>query len=143
MNRRLSIPAVALAVFASGVAVAQGGSPRTGESAPELAQGKHAFAYWCAPCHAADPRLAGTLALQHKYGGEMPAALEDRTDLSPEAVAYFVRNGVAWMAPFRKTEISDAELTAIGAYLSAPLPRRGAHTENLAEEMARKHGGAR
>jgi mono/diheme cytochrome c family protein len=33
-------------------------------------------------------------------------------------VATFVRNGVKIMPPFRKTEISDKELSDIGAYLS-------------------------
>ena len=114
---------------------------RSGATAPALEPGKAVYTQWCAACHAADPGLAGTLALQHKYGGDLPAALEDRTDLTPETVAYFVRNGVAWMAPFRKTEISDAELTAMGAYLSAPLTERGAHAELLADEMMREHGG--
>jgi mono/diheme cytochrome c family protein len=93
---------------------------------PDAANGKAVFQKWCAPCHAANPRLAGTLALQAKYKGEMPAALEQRTDLTPELVGYFVRNGVAWMAPFRKTEVSDAELADLGAYLSpVPAKRRG------------------
>ena len=138
---------MAAAILATGVvavlAMSAEAQPavRSGATAPALEPGKRLYAKWCAPCHAADPRLAGTLALQHKYGGELPAALEDRTDLTPETVAYFVRNGVAWMAPFRKTKISDAELTAMGAYLSAPLTERGAHAELLADEMMREHGG--
>lgn len=93
---------------------------------PAAANGKAVFQKWCAPCHAANPKLAGTLALQTKYKGEMPAALEQRTDLTPELVGYFVRTGVAWMAPFRKTEISDAELADLGAYLTkVPAKRRG------------------
>jgi mono/diheme cytochrome c family protein len=94
--------------------------------APLAANGKAVFQKWCAPCHAANPKLAGTLALQTKYAGAMPAALEQRNDLTPELVAYFVRNGVAWMAPFRKTEISDAELADLGAYLTRiPAKRSG------------------
>jgi mono/diheme cytochrome c family protein len=91
---------------------------------PSPAAGKAVFEKRCAACHAADPKLAGTLALQTKYGGEIPAALEQRTDLTPETVALFVRNGVAWMAPYRKTEISDAELADLGAYLSQPPARQ-------------------
>ena len=68
------------------------------------------------------------------------AVLELRTDLTPETVSYFVRNGVAWMAPFRKTEISDAELAAIGAYLSAPLEERGLSAEALAKARAAQGG---
>lgn len=80
--------------------------------------------------------MAGTLALQTKYKGEKPAVLEHRTDLTPEVVSYYVRNGVAWMAPFRKTEVSDAQLAAIGAYLTAPLDDRGISPARLAEIRA-------
>lgn len=90
----------------------------------DTARGRALFGKWCAPCHADNPRLAGTLALKTKYAGAVPAALEQRTDLTPETVGYVVRHGVAWMAPFRKTEISDAELAAIGAYLSTPPGKR-------------------
>ncbi len=92
-----------------------------------VAPGKVVFEKWCAACHAANPKLAGTTALQAKYQGQLPAALEARTDLTPDVVSAFVRNGIAWMAPFRKTEISDAELADLGAYLSkkpAAKPRR-------------------
>lgn len=87
---------------------------------PDAAKGKLVFERWCSACHGPNPRLAGTLALQTKYAGSIPAALEQRSDLTPEIVASFVRTGVAWMAPFRKTEISDAELADLGAYLSKP-----------------------
>ena len=50
----------------------------------------------------------------------MPAALEDRTDLTGEVVTLFVRNGVATMPFYRKTEIDDAELAALVAYLVRP-----------------------
>ena len=44
--------------------------------------------------------------------------LLERTDLAPEAVKVFVRQGVLMMAPFRKTEITDAELDALAAYVA-------------------------
>ena len=44
--------------------------------------------------------------------------LEDRKDLTPELVSTFVREGILSMAPFRKTEVTDAELAALAAYLS-------------------------
>ena len=115
-------------------------SAANGAAAPQLAEGKVVYDKWCTPCHGEAPRLAGTLALQTKYEGKIPAALELRTDLTPETVSYFVRNGVAWMAPFRKTEISDAELAAIGAYLSAPLEERGLSAEALAKARAAQGG---
>lgn len=142
MIGRVCAGLAAAAVLSLGIFLVKGQSVpsapgRVGSAAPQLEAGKQAYAHWCAPCHAAEPGLAGTLALQTKYKGSIPAALEDRTDLTPEVVAYFVRNGVAWMAPFRKTEISDAELAQIGAYLSAPLRQRGAHAELLVDEMMR------
>ena len=47
-----------------------------------------------------------------------PAALEERTDLAPEVTKVFVRSGISIMAPFRKTEITDADLEALAAYLA-------------------------
>ena len=81
--------------------------------------GKQVFQRWCSECHADGPRYPGTASLAFKYGKDLPAALEKRTDLTPETVAYFVRKGVLIMPPFRKTEITDAELTALGEYLSS------------------------
>ena len=77
------------------------------------------YDYHCATCHGAGPGNPGTAALAFRYKGtDVPAVLAERTDLTPEVVAYFVRNGVNAMPFFRKTEISDAELTQIGDYLS-------------------------
>lgn len=79
--------------------------------------GKPVFDKWCAACHAAAPRMPGTASLAVKYADRMPAALEKRADLTPAMVRYFVRNGTLTMPPFRKTEITDAELEALGVYL--------------------------
>jgi mono/diheme cytochrome c family protein len=80
--------------------------------------GKQVFDKWCAPCHGAGPGMPGTQALQALYNGQKPARLEERTDLIPELVRTFVRNGVSVMPFFRKTEISDAELDALAEYLA-------------------------
>ena len=121
MNRIVVIAAAGLML-----ASAPAWSAEPGQSAQARDQaGKVVFDKWCSACHGPNPRLAGTLALQTKYEGQIPAALEERTDLTPDIVASFVRGGVAWMAPFRKTEISDAELADLGAYLSkTPAKRR-------------------
>lgn len=87
-----------------------------------VARGEEVFAYWCAPCHAPGPRHPGTQALQALYKGAKPAALEERTDLVPELTRSFVRTGVSVMPPFRKTEISDADLEALAAYLAPKTP---------------------
>lgn len=62
--------------------------------------------------------LPGAQALAAKYKGTKPAFLDQRTDLSPGVVKYFVRNGVSVMPFFRKTMVSDADLDALAAYLS-------------------------
>ena len=80
------------------------------------------FDEWCAACHAPGPRRPGTQALDALYKGQKPGALEERTDLVPKLTETFVRKGVSVMPPFRKTEISDADLAALAAYL-APRSR--------------------
>jgi (+)-pinoresinol hydroxylase len=91
---------------------------------PTVARGKAVFARTCAPCHGADrgdfgrAMLPGTDALRIKYQGKLPALLEQRTDLTPEAIRVFVRRGTWSMPPLRKTEISDAEIDSVSAYLA-------------------------
>ena len=72
----------------------------------------------CFACHDAGPGQPGTAAIAARDGDKVPAELEKRTDLTPDMVRYFVRHGVANMPPFRKTEITDAQLDALAAYLS-------------------------
>ncbi len=87
-----------------------------------LQRGQQVFDHWCAPCHDAGPGNPGTIALAVRYQGAKPAALMERTDLTPDLTRFFVRNGLSIMPPFRKTEISDADLEALAAYLA---PRGG------------------
>jgi mono/diheme cytochrome c family protein len=97
------------ALLATLTSVAQAAEP-TKAAAPS---GQMVYERWCTPCHAPGPGHPGTQSLQLKYDGKTPAVLLERTDLSAQAVAVFVRQGVLMMAPFRKTEISDAELAAL------------------------------
>lgn len=87
------------------------------DTAP-LECGKAVYDYWCRTCHGEGDRYPGTVALAVKYRGELPAVLEQRTDLVPEVVKAFVRNGISVMPFFRKTEISDADLDALALYLT-------------------------
>jgi mono/diheme cytochrome c family protein len=82
--------------------------------------GREVYQYWCASCHGRGTGVPGTIALQAKYAGKVPAPLEDRTDLTAATVRFFVRRGVSIMPFFRKTEVSDADLAAIAAYLTRP-----------------------
>jgi mono/diheme cytochrome c family protein len=96
------------------------GAPTAGAAAQTpAASGKAVYEHWCAPCHAPGPGHPGTQSLQLKYAGKLPPVLLDRTDLPPQVVALFVRQGVLLMAPFRKTEITDTELSALSAYVAA------------------------
>ncbi len=79
--------------------------------------GAAAFDRACSVCHGA-LNSPGTISLNAKYQGVKPALLAQRTDLTPQVVLFYIRQGVAMMAPFRKTELSDADATAIAAYLS-------------------------
>ena len=84
-------------------------------------RGAAVFNNWCSACHSRGPLNApGTTSLQLKYQGSIPAALEDRRDLTVDLVTFFVRNGVATMPQLRKTEVSDADLEALAAYLTRP-----------------------
>jgi mono/diheme cytochrome c family protein len=100
------------------LALAAACSAASASSEAQVHPGKQVFDQWCAACHAAGDRMPGTASLAAKYGNSMPAALEQRDNLNPALVRYFVRNGILTMPPFRKTEITDAELDALGAYLS-------------------------
>lgn len=90
----------------------------------QFEQGRRLYNYWCSTCHGAGvgaegrPQLPGTAALQEKYQGDPPALLEERSDLTPEIVSFFVRSGSSVMPFFRKTEISDQDLNAISTYLT-------------------------
>ena len=79
-------------------------------------KGQKVFDYWCATCHG--PGLPGTVALETKYKSTKPGLLSERTDLTPPITKTFVRHGVSIMPFFRKTEISDADLDALAAYLA-------------------------
>ena len=89
--------------------------------------GKVVFDKWCTPCHGAvapksvmfgNGALAGTSALAVKYKGKLPAVLEERTDLMPAFIRTVVRGGLHGMPITRKTEVSDAELEEVVAYLT-------------------------
>ena len=78
-------------------------------------QGKRVFDHICVYCHG--PGVWGTNRLAKRYDKDH-ALLESRTDLSAEAIRAIVRAGVGSMPPMRRTEVSDADLDAVAAYLT-------------------------
>tara|TARA_R110000772_G_scaffold134567_8_gene243176 strand:- start:1372 stop:1740 length:369 start_codon:yes stop_codon:yes gene_type:complete len=106
------------------------GTVQAQELSPSQASGKVVFDKWCEPCHGrvagglfggfGANALPGTSALGVKYKGDLPAVLEDRTDLAPIYIRTIVRNGLYGMPISRKTEISDEDLENIISYLTRP-----------------------
>lgn len=115
MRRAAKLAVVALGMVVAGATWAQ-------DQPAQIARGQTLYKYWCATCHGPGigngPRyLPGENALRAKYKGEVSGLLHERTDLTPEFVKLFVRQGVSIMPFFRKTEVSDPDLDAIVAYL--------------------------
>jgi mono/diheme cytochrome c family protein len=146
MNSRIAVRLAVCAVFAAGATVPGLADPASSPQSawrlsplkadasltdPLVRRGKEVFDARCRACHGAYPQnkpagssalamlVPGTFALELRYKGTKPALLEERTDLTPEAVAAFVRRGGGgFMPPFRPTEVGDEDLKAVGAYLS-------------------------
>lgn len=113
-----AICAAALLALAFGATLALAKPrPAAVPAGPAAPSGKQVYDRWCAACHAPGRRIPGTAALAAKYGADVPAALEQRKDLDPAVIKYFVRQGVSIMPSFRKTEITDRELDALAGYL--------------------------
>ena len=140
MNASLTCSAIAIALLLAAPARADEPvsawttfTPRGNESASALIKrGEEAYQARCNLCHGRIPkdaapgfgtRMSGTEALAVKYGNKKPAVLEDRTDLTVDVVKFFVRHGSGIMPFFRKTEVSDADLNAMAAYLTRKRPR--------------------
>jgi mono/diheme cytochrome c family protein len=101
----------------------------TENSTAELEHGKQVYDKWCTHCHGPGrglpgfDALPGTQQLSIKYRDtEVPAILDQRTDLVPEYIEVIVRQGVSFMPQFRKTEVSDSDLEALSAYLTRNNP---------------------
>jgi mono/diheme cytochrome c family protein len=83
--------------------------------------GEQVYTKWCAECHATviGP---GTRSLERKYHGQVSAILQKRAGIPAALVEHTVRHGVSFMPPFRKTEISDAQLASLATYLASVDP---------------------
>jgi len=89
--------------------------PITAPTQSEAGRGREVYQKWCTPCHGTGLGKPGTSAAAAH--GIKPAVLEQRTDLTRKVIESAVRNGINFMPRFRKTEISNADLAAIEAYL--------------------------
>lgn len=110
-------------IFLTGILVLVGAAHSSAQDAALIGKGTQVYDYWCATCHGAGRGKPGTTALAAKYKGtDRPPVLDERTDLTPQSIRYFTRNGVSIMPMFRKTEVSDSDLDAIVAYLTRRRP---------------------
>jgi mono/diheme cytochrome c family protein len=86
-----------------------------------VARGNALFETWCTPCHAPGDGGAwgsATEFLEKKYNGQLPGSIEERTDFSPEFIKTILRTATPRMSAFRPTELSDADLEDLAAYLT-------------------------
>jgi mono/diheme cytochrome c family protein len=90
-----------------------------GTTAAEAELGARVYQRWCVHCHSAGRGNPGTQSLQTKYKDQKPAVLLERTDLTPEFVAFSIRQGVMSMPPFRKTEVTDEEMAAVAVWIAS------------------------
>ncbi|HZL93808.1 MAG TPA: cytochrome c [Vicinamibacterales bacterium] len=117
-----------VALVISLIALAPPVAAQSAASADSLDNGKRVYEKWCLPCHGArvatgfpgtsNGMYPGTAALAIKYKGALPPLLTERTDLAREFVLTVVREGLFGMPRTRKTEINDAELDEVAAYLT-------------------------
>jgi len=109
-------------VFAALIDVSTAGA-QTQNPSPE--RGRQVYEKWCTPCHGSGEGKPGTISAGALYKGSKPAVLEERTDLTAAGIKTAVRSGVFIMPRFRKTEVTDADLGAIIAFLTrTPSPSR-------------------
>jgi len=130
MNRQSTRVSRASLFIATGMLLIATASTAIAQDRGAVARGEAKFQHSCAPCHGAgigdDGRamLPGTDALRIKYRGELPALLEERTDLPAPVLRVFVRRGTWSMPPFRPTEVTDSEIDDIAAYLAQTAKAR-------------------
>ena len=82
-----------------------------------VAQGREVYLARCEYCHGEGLQKGGTMALQGRYQGAVPAVLDQRTNLTAEFIREVVRTNTNGMAAVRITEVDAQQLDALVAYL--------------------------
>jgi mono/diheme cytochrome c family protein len=86
---------------------------------PQQQQGKALFEATCNYCHNA--RGFATERLRTRLPEER-SIIAERTDLDPAYVRTIVRNGLASMPAYTPTDLDEAQIKAIAAYLTRARP---------------------
>jgi mono/diheme cytochrome c family protein len=99
------------------VVVGSAAEPEQGPFSSIEQQGQRLYRSTCLYCHDSAPGNPGTYVLAKKLGKES-SVLENRTDITADYVTSVTRHGLKGMPKYRKTELSDADVMAIAAYLT-------------------------
>src|SRR3569833_4561529 len=110
LRRSIDTLAILVLTVAAGVAVADEPS-----LTPQQQQGQRLYNHLCVYCHG--PGFWGTNRLSKRMDKEH-AVLENRAALAAGAIQTIVRTGTGSVPPLRKSELSDADVSAIAAYLT-------------------------
>jgi cytochrome c5 len=78
--------------------------------------GKEVFDHYCTWCHGSADG-PGTMQLSRTRGKDK-ALLTRRSDLAPDYIEYIVRHGLRSMPPFVPSDLTDAKLKALVAFLT-------------------------
>ncbi len=79
-------------------------------------KGKEIFELYCSHCHGSR-EAPGTVQLSRTRGVEK-GLLTQRTDLAPEYIEFIVRHGLRSMPPFVPSDLDEAKLKALIAFLT-------------------------
>ena len=111
-----------LCVVAAGFCLSGQALAQPAAASEQIESGGRVYQQWCARCH--NERGFATVLLERLYNGAEPAVLDQRRDLNSGFVGYVVRNGISFMPFFRKTEITNADLAELSAYLTSDPEQR-------------------
>jgi len=78
--------------------------------------GKEVFEHYCSACHGAADG-PGTMQLARTRGKEQ-ALLVERNNLTTDYIEFVVRHGLRSMPPFVPSDLTDARLQALAAFLA-------------------------
>jgi mono/diheme cytochrome c family protein len=78
--------------------------------------GREVFDHYCSACHGSEDG-PGTVQLSRTRGSDR-ALLIERTDLAPDYIEYIVRHGLRSMPAFVPSDLTDARLKALIAFLT-------------------------
>jgi mono/diheme cytochrome c family protein len=77
--------------------------------------GNEVFDHYCSSCHGSNDG-PGTMQLRRTRGKDQ-ALLTERTNLSIDYIEYVVRHGLRSMPPFVPSDLTEAKLKALVAFL--------------------------